>query len=226
MFTPHHVSHVRCQVSGVMCQVSGVMCQVYFLFFFYKVVELVLEGMLSTVPTPSSLFKVLMFLNMKVELILSHMCKPWTWASWRPECTNGLVTYIFFQDLSTWVKICKQKPCVIIDQTDPFQHRRTGRGSPEGNRPSTLLQEHVNPDVTFPLLSLYINLFVTWMLISIWLFKSFIAGCYSYPGMKTIVIVKNQKKYFFFTILHFSFICDQDKINWLLNKLGWLFRVP
>ena len=217
------MSGVRCQVSCARCQVSCVRCN---FFFFYKVVELVLEGMLSTVPTPSSLFKVLMFLNMKVELILSHMCKPWTWASWRPECTNGLVTYIVFQDLSTWVKICKQKPCVIIDQTDPFQHRRTGRGSPEGNRPSTLLQEHVNPDVTFPLLSLYINLLVTWMLISIWLFKSFIAGCYSYPGMKTIVIVKNQKTKKKNRILHFSFICDQDKTYWLIQKLGWLIRVP
>ena len=28
MFTPHHTSHVRCQVSGVRCQVSGVTCHV------------------------------------------------------------------------------------------------------------------------------------------------------------------------------------------------------
>ena len=28
MFTPHHVSYVRCHMSGVRCQVSGVRCQV------------------------------------------------------------------------------------------------------------------------------------------------------------------------------------------------------
>ena len=51
------------------------------------------------------------------------------------------------------------------------------------NNPITHLQEHVNPDVTFPLIYLHIRLFVTWMLLSIWLFKSFIAGNYLYPGM-------------------------------------------
>ena len=32
MFTLHHLSHVRCQVSGVRCQVSGVRCQASFFF--------------------------------------------------------------------------------------------------------------------------------------------------------------------------------------------------
>ena len=39
MFTPHHVSHVRCHMSHVTCQVSGVTCQVspvrYHILFFY-----------------------------------------------------------------------------------------------------------------------------------------------------------------------------------------------
>ena len=40
MFTPHHVSHIRCQVlfvtcdvSGVRCQVSGVIIIIFFIFF-------------------------------------------------------------------------------------------------------------------------------------------------------------------------------------------------
>ena len=62
MFTPYHVTHVRCKVSGVRCQVSGVRCQVshvtfqlsrvmchvscvtYFLFHLYKVNGLVGRG--------------------------------------------------------------------------------------------------------------------------------------------------------------------------------------
>ena len=37
MFTLHHVSHVKRQVSGVICQVSGVRCHVspIFVFFFF-----------------------------------------------------------------------------------------------------------------------------------------------------------------------------------------------
>ena len=49
MFTPHHVSHVRCQMSGVRCHVSGVTCFFVFFFFFSssfldKVVKLVGGG--------------------------------------------------------------------------------------------------------------------------------------------------------------------------------------
>ena len=56
----------------------------------------------------------------------------------------------------------------------------------------TLLQELVNPNVTFPVISLHILLFVTQMQPARWLFKSFIAGNYSYSGMKSIVIVREK----------------------------------
>ena len=48
MFTPHHVSHVRCQVSGLRCQVSDVRHHLFYLFFsnifLEKVVRLVGGG--------------------------------------------------------------------------------------------------------------------------------------------------------------------------------------
>ena len=50
---PHPVSHVTSQVSGVRCQVSDVMYIYNYIFFFYKVLELV-DGLLSTGPTPST----------------------------------------------------------------------------------------------------------------------------------------------------------------------------
>ena len=46
---PHHVSHVRCQVSGGRCHVS------YISFFFDNVVELVGDGSIINGATPSSL---------------------------------------------------------------------------------------------------------------------------------------------------------------------------
>ena len=35
MFTPHHVSHVTCDVSQVRYHVSGVTCHIFFLFFYF-----------------------------------------------------------------------------------------------------------------------------------------------------------------------------------------------
>ena len=85
--------------------------------------------------------------------------------------------------------IMEKFPCFANSQ----QPTATATNAPPSNSPVTLLQEHVNPDITFSLISLHILLFVTRMQLSSWLFKSFIAGNYSYQGMKTIVKVKNKK---------------------------------
>ena len=45
--------HVTCQVSSVRCQVSGVRCQVWFFFTMWW--SLLVEGLFSMGPTPSSL---------------------------------------------------------------------------------------------------------------------------------------------------------------------------
>ena len=67
MFTPHHKSHVRCEVSYITCHVSLVTCHVSHItchvshvtiiisFFFTMWLILPVEGALSTGPTPSSL---------------------------------------------------------------------------------------------------------------------------------------------------------------------------
>ena len=59
--TTCQVSGVRCQVSGIRCQVSGVRCSVspvrcHASHFFYRTKwwGYLVEGLLSTVPTPSS----------------------------------------------------------------------------------------------------------------------------------------------------------------------------
>ena len=68
MFTPPnmsrvtcHVSRVTCHVSRVTCHVSRVTCHMSFFFFFFffltKWSSLSVEGLLSTGPTPSSLFQ-------------------------------------------------------------------------------------------------------------------------------------------------------------------------
>ena len=58
------VSGVRCQVSGVRCQVSGVMCQIYIFFGGTKWLGWLVEGLLSTGPTPSSLFTIIAVTNL------------------------------------------------------------------------------------------------------------------------------------------------------------------
>ena len=94
----------------------------------------------------------------------------------------------------------------IIGKTLGIQIKVSNLGKPPSPPSSsiTLLQEHVNPNVTFPLISLHILLFVTRMQLFSWLFKSFIAGNYSYWSMKTIIKVKNlertSKKFDIFSI--------------------------
>ena len=50
-----HMSHVTCHVSRVMCHMSLVTCQQkIYIYICDKVVELVVEGLLTTGPTRSS----------------------------------------------------------------------------------------------------------------------------------------------------------------------------
>ena len=50
-----HVSHVTCHVSHVTCHMSHVTFFIFFIFFFKKWWSLLVKGLLSTGPTPSSL---------------------------------------------------------------------------------------------------------------------------------------------------------------------------
>ena len=56
MFTPHNMSHVACHVSCVTCHLSHVTFFFFFFFFWTKWWSLLVEGLLSTEPTPSSFF--------------------------------------------------------------------------------------------------------------------------------------------------------------------------
>ena len=79
------VSRVTCQVSCVTCQVSGVMCHVSFffsLFFLWtKWLGYSVEGLLSTGPTPSSLY----------VCLLKDNCHVWfsTWSNFLAANEKG-----------------------------------------------------------------------------------------------------------------------------------------
>ena len=77
MFTSLNVSHVTCHVSHVMCHVSHIVCHmsfIYIYFFLDKVMELVVEGLVSTGPTPSSFFEV--YTNSACNYYIIKTCTP------------------------------------------------------------------------------------------------------------------------------------------------------
>ena len=74
MFTLHHVSYFTCQVPGVRCQVSGVtshLSDVTCIFFFFQTnwQSLMVDGLLSMGPPPSSL-QATMVSNAIIEIII------------------------------------------------------------------------------------------------------------------------------------------------------------
>ena len=62
-----HMSHVMCHVSEVACHMSNVMCKKINVFFLQKCLSISLEGLLSTGPTPSSLWCLLCIIRELAE---------------------------------------------------------------------------------------------------------------------------------------------------------------
>ena len=78
MFTPHHVSHVRCYVSHVTCHMSGVRYHISKVrFFFTKWWSESVEGLLLIGTTPSSSYIFILFMEKNIYKpanILSILC--------------------------------------------------------------------------------------------------------------------------------------------------------
>ena len=69
MFTPHNMSHVTCRMAHVTCHMSRVTCN----FFLTKWWSSSVEGLLSTGPTPSSLYRLYVTI-LTYEWTLINLC--------------------------------------------------------------------------------------------------------------------------------------------------------
>ena len=102
MFTPHQVSHVRCQVSGARCQVSRVTCQksgvthnFFLLLFllFYKVLELVGRGSFINGASPVQ-FSWYVEVTTKIQAYFSHYAQRGVWAALK-RTFSGFFSFFF-----------------------------------------------------------------------------------------------------------------------------------
>ena len=98
-------NHILCNkpgppptMSGVKCQLSGVRCGNFFFFTNFKI--FLLEGLLSTRPTPSLLFILLALLLYPICPIYSHKYRFYSLTIYISSCLNPF-NFIFMQ--SYWL---------------------------------------------------------------------------------------------------------------------------